>query len=197
MNRDKLVVILGAALFLSLAGNLFMGGIMLGHSYAPPEQHDQDAARHAEWQKRDEELRRQLSEPDRKVLKQAMQEHRPQFQAMRQELEQARQKVEEAQSAQPFDQQALDAALHDEAEKKSQLVQMMHKTKDEIAQQLSPEGREIFSKVMRARRGEGMGRRRDRGGDDMRPGEGDAPAAGPSPASVPAITNAPETAPNP
>jgi Spy/CpxP family protein refolding chaperone len=152
MKRDKLVIILGAVLFVSLTANVFMASMMVGNSYMHAGEGD---ARHAEWQKREEELRKQLPEADRKILKAAMQEHRPQFQALRQELEAARQKVSDAESAEPFDQAALDAALRVEQEKKTALLQMMRQTRDQIAQQLSPEGREIFKKLGPGNRGGG------------------------------------------
>ena len=171
MNRDKLVIILGAALFISLSTNLFVAGIMLGRSYnhgGAPE-HAKEEPR-AEWQKRDEELRSKLSEPDRAIVKSAMQQRRPQFQALRQALEAAHDKVLDAQGAEPFNKAALDAALHDEAEKKTALVQSLRQARDEVGGQLSPEGRALFNKLgPGARFGEGRRRGGDGDGNDRRP----------------------------
>lgn len=165
MNRDKLVIFLGAALFLSLTCNFFMAGKMAGGSY----EHGGDAGQHADWQKRDEEMRQKLSEPDRKVLKEAMQQHRPQIQAIKKEMEDARHKVWEAENAQPFDQAALDAALKNESEKKIAFLHAIRQAREEVSKQLSPEGQAIFSKFgPGARRGNGEGRWG--GGGTDRPG---------------------------
>lgn len=180
MNRDKLVIILGAALFLSLTVNLFAGGILIGKSYDAGRRSD---ARRAEWQKRDEELRKQLSEADKKIIKKGMQQRRKEFGMLKDNLEAARQKVEDAQMATPFDQAALDAALKAEQEKKTALLQAMRQGRDEISAQLSPEGRAIFSKLGYGKRFEGGGRwRGGRAGDrlfqrqDRPPGDGEAPS---------------------
>jgi Spy/CpxP family protein refolding chaperone len=162
MNRDKLVIILGAALFLSLAGNFFMAGKMLGGSY----EHGMEAGPPADWQKRDEEMRKKLSESDRNILKTSMQQHRPQIQALKEELANARQKVWDAQNAQPFDQAALDAALKDESEKKIAFLHMIRQTREEISTKLSPEGQATFSKL-------GPGARWGSGGEGGRWGKGE------------------------
>lgn len=170
MNRDKLLIILGAALFISLTANLFAAGLLFGRSYEAGR--GPDAGR-AEWQKKDEELRKQLSESDKKIIKAGMQQRREQFHALKDDLEAARQKVEDAQMATPFDQTALEAALKAEQEKKTALLQSMRQARDEISAKLSPEGRDAFSKLGAGKRfgggggrfgGEG-GRWRDRGGD--------------------------------
>ncbi|MEZ0226682.1 MAG: periplasmic heavy metal sensor [Alphaproteobacteria bacterium] len=168
MNRDKLIIILGGALFISLTANLFAAGIFFGRSYDAGRSPD---ARHAEWQKKDEELRKKLSESDKRIIKAGMQKNREQFGALKDSLDAARQKVEDAQMATPFDQAALDTALKAEQEKRTALLETMRKAREEISAKLSPEGRETFSKLGAGKRfgggrfgGEG-GRWRDRGGE--------------------------------
>jgi uncharacterized membrane protein len=162
MNREKLVVILGAALFMSLAGNLYMAGLMAGRSYSGHDQQQQHGPREAgerrgegEWQKRAEEMRRQMSPADREIFNKAMKERQPKFQALRQQMDEIHQKVEDAQNAEPFDQKALDDALQAERDKKAEVFQARRQARQETMQQLSPEGREIFSKVLRQRFGDG------------------------------------------
>ncbi len=154
MNREKLTIVLGAALLISLVGNFYMAGLMMGRSYSAREQHGPGEAgepHRGEWQRREAEMRRQMSPADREILKKAMQERRPKFQALRQQLEEAHQKVEDAQNAEPFDQKALDETMQAERDKKSELLQAQRQARQEIMQQLSPEGRTIFSKVVRQR----------------------------------------------
>jgi Spy/CpxP family protein refolding chaperone len=163
MNRDKLLIILGAALFISLTANLFAAGILFGRSYDAGKGPD---ARRAEWQKKDEELRKKLSESDKKIIKAGMQQRREQFHALKDALDAARQKVEDAQMATPFDQAALDTALKAEQEKKTALLEAMRKAREDISAKLSPEGRETFSKLAVGKRfGGGGGHWRGRGGD--------------------------------
>lgn len=183
MNRDKLLMVLGAVLFISLATNFFMAGLMLSHSYTRGggEQQREGDGR-GEWQKRDEELRRKLSDADRGVLKAAMQQHRPQIQALKQALDDARQKVAQAQNAEPFDKAALDAALRDESDKKTALLQTIRQTRDEISKQLSPEGQAVFSKLGPGSRFGGGGDGPWRGGrwSGRRGFDGDGPPRGDS-----------------
>ena len=60
MRLDRLVIILGAFLFLSLSCNLFLAGLMVGKSYSKADSSDApdvkpapDAAREADWRKKD------------------------------------------------------------------------------------------------------------------------------------------------
>ncbi|TAL37804.1 MAG: periplasmic heavy metal sensor [Alphaproteobacteria bacterium] len=167
MNRDKLLIILGGALFISLTANLFAAGILFGRSYESGRGPD---ARRAEWQKKDEELRKKLSESDKKIIKAGMQQQRGQFHALKDGLDAARQKVEDAQMATPFDQAALDAALKAEQEKRTALLEAMRKAREDISAKLSPEGRETFNKLGPGSRF-GGGKWRGRGGGEWGGGD--------------------------
>jgi Spy/CpxP family protein refolding chaperone len=144
MDRQKLIVILGASLFISLTANMLMAGLMVGKSWHHEAEWRGDSD---DWRKRDQALREKLPEADRKVIKEAMQAKRQHFQEMRAELDAARDKVFDAESAEPFDQAKLDDALRAEKEKKQALLQDMRQTREEVSKKLSPEGREVFSKL--------------------------------------------------
>ncbi|MBI1216004.1 MAG: periplasmic heavy metal sensor [Alphaproteobacteria bacterium] len=181
MKLEKIVTILGAGLFISMSANLFMGGLMLGHNFTPrhamqqagDDDRDQD---HANWRKRDEELRKKLSEGDRRVLRETMQANRDQFQGLRQKLKDAQQQVQETLNAQPFDKDALSAAMGEEQRAKLAVLEKMHGVRDALLQKVSPEGRAVLEKTgpfshMNARRLDGR-RGHD---DDRRGGPGDRP----------------------
>lgn len=157
MPREKIITILGALLFLSLAGNLFMAGHMLGERAAlgekPPLAGD---ARKAEWKKRDALLRERLSPADRKVFEEAKAQNRPRIEALKKDLEAARERVAAAQMTDPFDAQALEQAVREEAEKKAAFLAVIREMRRDIAQRLSPEGRAQMEKL--APRGDRAGK---------------------------------------
>ena len=155
MQINKIILILGSALFLSLVANVFMAGMLVGKSYSGGAR---GPDRHAEWQQRDQLLREKLPKEDYKLIKETMQGKREQFRALKQDLDAARRKVEEAADAEPFNQAALDAAMAAEREKKTALLQAMRETRKDLSQRLSPEGRRIFEKAGSAR---GFGGRDD------------------------------------
>lgn len=163
MNR--LVAVLGAALFLSLAGNLFMAGYMLGHKVtapaAAPAPGSEDARR-AEWKKRDAELRRTLSDADRKVFEDMKAQNKDKVDALKKAVGDAHDKVEAAQSADPFDAAQLDAAMRAEAAAKAEFVTTMRALRKEISSKLSPEGRAAMEKLRPPREGRDGHRLRER-----------------------------------
>jgi Spy/CpxP family protein refolding chaperone len=172
MTQSKLVTVLGVSLFLSLGANLLLGGMMLGKSYSRPGWGE----RHADWQQRDAQLRRDLPAADYKIVKEAMQKRRDQFKALREELDAAREEISAAENAQPFDQAALDAALRAEHDKKTALLKLMRETREGLSQQLSPEGRKIFEKSRP--KGHRYGDWRGHGDRGPRPGPGEGPPPG-------------------
>ena len=159
MVLNKTSIILAAALFLSLSANFFMAGLMLGNAVSepPPVQitdaaQSPDEARRAEWQQREEALRAALSGPDRDIVSAATQAHRVTFDEMKGQMDAARQSVMAAMSAEPFDQQALDAAIQAETELKGSLLREMYSARRAVLEKLSPEGREILQKMSPLRR---------------------------------------------
>lgn len=188
---QKLIIIMGGALFLSLATNLFMAGYMIGHHAsggdtaavnAPPKP-GMAEDRKAEWQKRDEELRKNISAEDRKIFEDIKQQNREKIQGLRKTLEAARDRVEEAEHADPFDRDKLEAAMREEAAAKADLLATVRGMRKEIAGKLSPEGRAAMEKLRpRAgrpgeRRGEFIDRRQ--GGEGFGGGPGGIPGRGP------------------
>lgn len=177
MKLDKLVIILGALLFLSLSGNMFMAGLMIGHSVeadreAPargPDARPEDA-RQDEWKQRDQQIQKKLSAEDRAVVEAAKAKDGPQIVALRKTLKEAHAKVEAAQSAEPFDQAAVDDALKAEAAAKSDLVKAMRAARQNVLEKLSPEGRETVKAFAPWKKQGARGQRRR---EDM--GERDAP----------------------
>ena len=191
MKVDKLVIILGAALFLSLSVNLFVAGLMVGQSVeSRDDKKDPDAdPKKAEWQKRDAQLREKLSSPDRDILEAARKENHDKIEGLRNALDDAHSKVEEAQNAEPFDQQAFDAAVSAEAAKKAELLKTVRALRQEVMQKMSPEGRAEMQKLKPLNQkpggrmgggGMGGGRWRDRPEGPGGP-EGDGPQGGPPP----------------
>lgn len=144
MKLEKPVLILGVALFVSLVGNLFMGGMLLGHQMGPSQQ--------SEWQARTQQVRAHLSEKDEKILKNAMRDNQKQFEEMRKDLEDIRQDIKAASHAEPFDQETLDAALREEKQKKMEILKFMQETRQEVLQKLSPEGVQILQRMKPAPR---------------------------------------------
>lgn len=149
MTTGKLAATLGVLLFLSLAGNVFQAGYFLGQRAgdAAPEQPAPDNDKRKAWQKRDEALRQKLSPEDLKIFEAARDKNRPKIEALKAELDKARENVLAAQTADPFDQQALDAAVEEEAEKKTVFLQAIREMRKDIFTQLSPEGRKEMRKL--------------------------------------------------
>lgn len=168
MTTGKLAATLGVLLFLSLAGNVFMAGYVIGQKAgggASPEQPAPENDKRKAWQKRDEALRQKLSPEDLRIFEQARERNRPRIEALKAELEKARENVLAAQNADPFDRQALDAAVEDEVEKKTVFLQALREMRKDISAQLSPEGRKEMRKL-HAR--DGHKAKDGRRGDDRR-----------------------------
>lgn len=160
---NKVATVLGGLLFLSLAGNIFMGGLMLGDR-ASREAAKPSDDRRAEWRKRDEELMKRLSATDRTILKEVKGKYEAEMETRRRELEAAREKLEAAHAADPVDSIAIEKAGREEALKKAALLKTVRAARKEISGQLSPEGRAEMEKMRPPKGG-----KRERG--DRRPRE--------------------------
>lgn len=158
---NKLATVLGGLLFLSLAGNIFMGGLMLG-DLASKEAAKPADNRRAEWRKRDEQLMKKLSDADRAILVEVKGKYEAEMEIRRTELEAAREKLEAAHSADPVDSIAIEKAGREEAMKKAALLKTVRAARKEISGRLSPEGRAEMEK-MRPPKGGKRGDRRPRG----------------------------------
>jgi uncharacterized membrane protein len=140
MKFDRVTVSLSAALFMSLVGNLFLGGIILGENV-------KDLPIQAEWMQKSAILRHQLSPKDEKILKASMRENQKRFNEMRRDLEDIRRDIKAATHAVPFDQETLDAALKEEKQKKLEILRLMQEARKEVMKKLSPEGVKALQKT--------------------------------------------------
>lgn len=159
MAMNKVCMALAAALFLSLSVNFFLAGLMLGDSLtpdAPPvvaeERMLPEESRRAEWKKREEALRAALSPADQDILQQSTERHKQKFDALKADLDEARQNVAIAMTTEPFDQDALDAAIEAEAAVKAQFMREVFRSRRDVMEQLSPDGRKIFQEMNPVRR---------------------------------------------
>ncbi len=162
---NKLATVLGGLLFLSLAGNIFMGALMLGDR-ASQEVSKPSDDRRAEWRKRDEQLMKRLSEPDRVILKEVKGKYEAEMEVRRTELEAVREKLEAAHAADPVDSIAIEKAGREEALKKAALLKTVRAARKEISGRLSPEGRAEMEKMRPPKGRSERGDRRPRDGND-------------------------------
>lgn len=146
MKTSRIMAVLGIALLLSLAGNVYFGGLSLGHMMAG------SSCDRKEWREKEAELQSRLSPQDYAVLKKHKQAKKKSFRADRAELDKAHAAVDRAMRAEPFDEKALKTALAKEGETKLAVLQRMRAGRDKLSAELSPEGRKIFSDVMRSAR---------------------------------------------
>ncbi len=179
---NKLAAVLGGMLFLSLAGNLFMGGLMLGDRASNAAQKPSPSDdRRAEWRKRDEMLRKKLSESDRAILEEVKGKYEAEMETRRNELEAARERLEAAHAADPVDSIAIEKAGREEALKKAELLKTVRAARKEISGRLSPEGRIEMEKIRPPKGGKRNDRRPRGDHDDKFRGDSDAGHSTPSP----------------
>lgn len=146
MNIQKKTLALGVVLFVSLALNVYAGGLFLGHHFGCSPYGDKKM----EWARKDKHLREKMSDSDRDILRQSMAENRQMFREKRAALDAARKNVYAAMNADPFDKAAFDKALQEEMARKAELMTLMREKKADVLEKLSPEGREIFRNVRQA-----------------------------------------------
>lgn len=142
-KKSPVLAVLGAALLLSLAANVYFGGVSLGHMMAGP------SCDRKEWREKEAVLQDRLSAEDYAVLKKHKGDKKKGFRADRAELDKARDAVDRAMRAEPFDPEVLKAALAAENDVKLRVLQRMREGRDKLTAELSPEGRKIFAEVMR------------------------------------------------
>ncbi len=164
MNKSRALAALGVALLLSLAANVYFGGMSLGHMMAG------STCDRKEWREKEAVLQDRLSPQDYAVLKKHKQAKKKDFRADRAELEKARDKVDRAMRAEPFEADVLKAALAEENTVKLRVLQRMREGRDKLSADLSPEGRKIFAEVMKEFR-------RKPGEDGLPPREAPRPPA--------------------
>lgn len=171
MQMNKKIAALGLVTFLSLAGNLYFSGHLLGRSMGGGDcgQSSYNADKKAEWKKKDHELRKSMTPEDRAIVKQSMMEKREAFTEKREALDAARDKVFAAMSADDFDKATLDAALAEEQARKGDMLMLIRDAKMETMKKLSPKGQEAFKNIRRTFDADSMRSGRD---GDRRIGQG-------------------------
>lgn len=144
MSKKKILV---AALALSLAGNVYLGGHCLGRWMSPRGDMQQ------EWRERDAELKAALSAEDYAAVKDFKREKRDDMMSDRKTLNAACARVEEVMRAEVFDARALDSALEAEKQAKAEMFSRMRATRDEMSKKMTPEGQATFERVMKKKPG--------------------------------------------
>lgn len=136
MMHNKKNALLAGVLFLSLLANMFMGGILLGNSYR---------AWHPE---KSEELREKLSAGDRQIVQKEMKAQKGAFNLLRKDLGDARVKIEEA--LQANDPDALEEALRDEKNIKTNILKLIQESRVAAMEKMSPEGKAALQEIIDA-----------------------------------------------
>lgn len=148
MRIEKITLVLGIMLMLSLAGNLFMGGVLMGKGYSQKGQVSGERGEISErLMQKEKDLREKLSQADLDILNKDMETHRASFKNMREDLEAARDAVRHAMDAEPFDQQALDIALAAEQEIKNEILKTMRAAREATVKRLSTEGQNVLRRA--------------------------------------------------
>jgi len=139
-NRLRLVSLL---LFASLAGNLFLGGLMAGrwvdHRPHGPRPHQMRAERAASapgW------MQRALGPDAGPLLEEIWQARTQEIEPIRKALERSRAAVGDALAAEPFDQQAYAAALEEMQQLRTRLYPIVNGVMTEVVSRLTPEQRQ-------------------------------------------------------
>lgn len=149
MNAKHAIVVLSCLLFISLAANFFFIGLMAGSAVQVDGNGagqqvsvtggEAAPAMHARLQ--DAQLRKTLSDADKRVLSRTMGTVKDELQAAKTELRDARRAVHAAMRAEPFDAAALRDALQKERAQQAQILDLINKTRGEAAAAMSQEGR--------------------------------------------------------
>ena len=138
-GRLRLVAV---ALFVSVAVNLFLGGLMVGrwldprHPHPPPrmERETREGAPPG-W------MRRALGPEGATALEEAWQSHAPAIEPLREELRRSREAVSAALAAEPFDPDVYAGALDGMRASNARLHTAIQAVMVDVARQLTPEQR--------------------------------------------------------
>jgi len=140
MSARRWITILGAALVVSLALNLFFGGVIVGHRFGPRGGFD--------WQLTPAGLRlgmervlRALPDNDAKLVRGLFEAQRADITQRFQALQDARKAVGAALKAEPFDPAAFTAAYEAMQARSQELQAAVHGVIKAAIPQLSAEGR--------------------------------------------------------
>jgi uncharacterized membrane protein len=139
MTSRRWIAVLAAALFVSLAGNLFLGGAMLGRGLqGPPE---------AGIRLGMVRILKSLPDADREIVKSLLEPRRAGFRRQVAAFRDARRAAGDILRAEPFDAAAY-AAAEAEARRQGAAIQdSLRALLAEAAPRLSPEGRAALAKA--------------------------------------------------
>jgi len=143
MTARRWITILGAALVVSLALNLFIGGVIAGHRFGPRVDFD--------WQLTPARLKlgmervlRALPENDAEVVRGLFEAERADITQRFQALQDARKAIGAALKAEPFDATAFTAAYEAMQARSQELQAAVHGVIKAAIPQLSAEGRAVI-----------------------------------------------------
>lgn len=134
-NTSRLCLVL---LFVSLAVNLFLGGLMLGNAYDPPPHT-------TEWARRGGSLAAALPKADLALLKASMEKNGDRLKVLKKDFDAARARTRAA--LESGDDAALESAVKAEVRAKTAFLRLIHQSRAAAAKEFSPEGRAVLEKT--------------------------------------------------
>jgi len=144
MNAPRSSKVLGGVLLLSLALNLFLGGMLVSRfrQHAP-------GGSEPKVERMIDRMADTLAEADGRILREVYRAHQSEFDQLAADLQGARSEVRKALSTDPFDQQALQAAFARQRQRRQAIHEGIHGVLVEAAPRLSAEGRRRLSEWRR------------------------------------------------
>lgn len=140
ISSRKLIIVLGSLLTLSVAGNFFMGGMLLGKGVS-----SRPASALSERDIRnDATLREKLSDNDRAAIRGVMQGRKQDFDRLRQDMRRLRAEIARLNDDPGADQAQIDDLLRREQEAKAELMRHIRAAREEMMSKVSPAGKEIL-----------------------------------------------------
>lgn len=124
-------------LALSIALNLFLGGMMIAWHMRPPP-----SPPPGPWFERMiQRMSADLAPADRDILQSAYEARRPDLDRMDKEVQAARDRVNAAMRAQPYDPAVLEKAMAESRDTREPVIETVEQAVAEAAAKMSPEGR--------------------------------------------------------
>ena len=151
-------------LFVSLAFNMFVGGVWLGHRFFHPRgEYGESHKGKFSMMSFAERMGRGLSPSERETYMSAIDGYRGEMAAAERQLQDARARVRDALSADPFNPEALNDALTASRDSFANVQKVFHAALASAAAQLDPQARQKLAR---------FGRKKDRDGDNGAGGNG-------------------------
>lgn len=134
MTQKRILGILALCLVLSLGGNFFQAGLIIG--------------KNAELKAMGPMV---LPAADQKIIQQANAVSKPKMDELRKKFVDARATVQSAMNADPFSKEELDAALKDVNERQREFLVYVQQQRAATIQKLSPEGQAMLQRAANPR----------------------------------------------